>query len=196
MRPRHGTGAARCKAFSWRANAGASFMSAPDTFPRLLWMADSAPELLGRAHAVLGLSDWLAYRLSGKMVAEPSVASASGLFEVSARRGADDLIRSLGLPRHLFPEVVSSGMRLGRSAKTRLPTWVCSQAFQSSRVAAMRSVVCLARTPLTRARSVLSPVRRCQCSRCSIAGSLMMKRACGRHTMSFRGAGRLSPMVG
>ena len=59
---------------------------------RLLWMADSAPELLGRAHAVLGLSDWLAYRLSGKMVAEPSVASESGLFEVSTRRWADDLM--------------------------------------------------------------------------------------------------------
>ena len=83
------------------------------TASRLLWMADSAPELFGRAHAVLGLSDWLAYRLSGKMVAEPSVASASGLFEVGARRWADDLIRSLGLPRHLFPDVVSSGTVLG-----------------------------------------------------------------------------------
>ena len=87
------------------------------TASRLLWMADSAPELLGRAHAVLGLSDWLAYRLSGKMVAEPSVASESGLFEVSARRWADDLIRSLGLPRHLFPEVVSSGTALGPLGK-------------------------------------------------------------------------------
>jgi len=66
---------------------------------------------------MLGLSDWLAYRLSGKMVAEPSVASESGLFEVSARRGADDLIRSLGLPRHLFPEVVSSGTALGPLGK-------------------------------------------------------------------------------
>jgi autoinducer 2 (AI-2) kinase len=87
------------------------------TASRLLWMADSAPELLGRAHAVLGLSDWLAYRLSGKMVAEPSVASESGLFEVSARRWADDLIRSLGLPRQLFPEVVSSGTVLGPLGK-------------------------------------------------------------------------------
>ena len=87
------------------------------TASRLLWMADSAPELLGRAHAVLGLSDWLAYRLSGKMVAEPSVASESGLFEVGARRWADDLIRSLGLPRHLFPEVVSSGTALGPLGK-------------------------------------------------------------------------------
>jgi sugar (pentulose or hexulose) kinase/phosphoglycerate dehydrogenase-like enzyme/ribulose-5-phosphate 4-epimerase/fuculose-1-phosphate aldolase/putative sterol carrier protein len=83
----------------------------------LLWMADSAPELFGRAHAVLGLSDWLAYRLSGKMVAEPSVASESGLFEAGARRWADDLIRSLGLPRHLFPEVVSSGTVLGPLGK-------------------------------------------------------------------------------
>jgi sugar (pentulose or hexulose) kinase/phosphoglycerate dehydrogenase-like enzyme/ribulose-5-phosphate 4-epimerase/fuculose-1-phosphate aldolase/putative sterol carrier protein len=83
------------------------------TASRLLWMADSAPELFGRARAVLGLSDWLAYRLSGKMVAEPSVASASGLFELSVRRWADDLICSLDLPRHLFPDVVSSGTVLG-----------------------------------------------------------------------------------
>jgi sugar (pentulose or hexulose) kinase/phosphoglycerate dehydrogenase-like enzyme/ribulose-5-phosphate 4-epimerase/fuculose-1-phosphate aldolase/putative sterol carrier protein len=83
------------------------------TASRLLWMAESAPELFSRAHAVLGLSDWLAYRLSEKMVAEPSVASESGLFEANARRWADDLISSLGLPRHLFPAVVSSGTTLG-----------------------------------------------------------------------------------
>ncbi len=83
------------------------------TAARLLWMADAMPELLGRAYAVLGLSDWLAYRLSGKIVAEPSVASESGLFEVSVRRWADDLIGSLGLPRHLFPEVSLSGTVLG-----------------------------------------------------------------------------------
>ena len=45
------------------------------TASRLLWMAQAAPELFRRAHAVLGLSDWLAYRLSGGIVAEPSVAS-------------------------------------------------------------------------------------------------------------------------
>jgi autoinducer 2 (AI-2) kinase len=83
------------------------------TASRLLWMAESAPELFGQARAVLGLSDWLAYRLSGKIVAEPSMASASGLFEVSLKRWADDLIGSLGLPRHLFPEVASSGTALG-----------------------------------------------------------------------------------
>jgi sugar (pentulose or hexulose) kinase/phosphoglycerate dehydrogenase-like enzyme/ribulose-5-phosphate 4-epimerase/fuculose-1-phosphate aldolase/putative sterol carrier protein len=87
------------------------------TASRLLWMVDSAPELLGRAHAVLGLSDWLAYRLSGKTVAEPSVASESGLFEAGARQWADDLIRSLGLPQHLFPEVISSGTVLGLLGK-------------------------------------------------------------------------------
>jgi autoinducer 2 (AI-2) kinase len=87
------------------------------TASRLLWMAHSAPELLRRAHAVLGLSDWLAYRLSGKIVAEPSVASESGLFEVSVRRWAHDLISSLGLPRHLFREVASSGTVLGPLGK-------------------------------------------------------------------------------
>ena len=83
------------------------------TVSRLLWIADSEPELLRRAHAVLALSDWLAYRLSGKMVAEPSVASESGLLEIGRRRWADDLIRSLGLPRDLFPEIAASGSVLG-----------------------------------------------------------------------------------
>jgi len=87
------------------------------TVSRLLWMAQAAPELLCRAHAVLGLSDWLAYRLSGTMMAEPSVASASGLFEVRERQWADDLIRSLELPRHLFSEVASSGTILGSLSK-------------------------------------------------------------------------------
>ncbi|MGB7949542.1 MAG: NAD(P)-dependent oxidoreductase, partial [Candidatus Binatia bacterium] len=84
---------------------------------RLLWMAQTAPELLCQAYAVLGLSDWLAYRLSGRIVAEPSVASESGLFEVSQKRWAEDLIRSLGLPRHLFPEIASSGTVLGPLGK-------------------------------------------------------------------------------
>lgn len=87
------------------------------TASRLLWMADSDPQSLHRAHVVLGLSDWLAYRLSGKMVAEPSLASASGLCEVNARRWADDLIRSLELPRRLFPEIASSGTVLGPLGK-------------------------------------------------------------------------------
>ncbi|HJU61676.1 MAG TPA: FGGY-family carbohydrate kinase, partial [Candidatus Binatia bacterium] len=87
------------------------------TASRLLWMANSAPELLRRTHAVLGLSDWLAYRLSGKMVAEPSLASESGLFEANTRRWADDLIQSLGFPRHIFPEVSLSGTVLGPLSK-------------------------------------------------------------------------------
>jgi autoinducer 2 (AI-2) kinase len=51
------------------------------------------------------------------MVVEPSVASESGLFEVSERQWADDLIRSLELPRHLFPEVASAGTVLGLLSK-------------------------------------------------------------------------------
>ena len=159
-------------------------------------MADSAPELLGRAHAVLGLSDWLAYRLSGKMVAEPSVASESGLFEVSARRWADDLIRSLGLPRHLFPEVVSSGTALGPLGKDAaahlglqpgIPVVTGGGDAQCGLLGAdavdsgEMGIVAGLTMPM---QSVL------------YRGSLMMRRACGRHTMSFRGAGRLSPMGG
>src|SRR5262245_54913689 len=45
------------------------------TASRLLWMAESVPDLFGRAHAVLGLSVLRGYMLLGKMVSVSSVAS-------------------------------------------------------------------------------------------------------------------------
>jgi autoinducer 2 (AI-2) kinase len=81
------------------------------TAARLLWLAEEG--FLSRAETVFSLSDWLTYRLSGARVAEPSVASESGLFEIGARRWATDLIESLGLPTKIFPEVANAGTRVG-----------------------------------------------------------------------------------
>jgi autoinducer 2 (AI-2) kinase len=81
----------------------------PFVAARLIWMAENAPERLARAHALLGLSEWLLYRMTGRAVAEPSVASETLLFDLGERRWADDLIRSLNLSRALFPEVAPAG---------------------------------------------------------------------------------------
>jgi autoinducer 2 (AI-2) kinase len=81
--------------------------------PALLWMAEEMPASLQRAKAMLSLSDWIGYKLTGQIVAEPSQAAESLLFDLHRRAWADDLIADLRLPRRLFPEICPAGTLLG-----------------------------------------------------------------------------------
>ncbi|MDI7252930.1 MAG: NAD(P)-dependent oxidoreductase, partial [Actinomycetota bacterium] len=83
------------------------------TAPRLLWLREHRPEVLEAATAVLSLSDWLAWKLGGEPVAEISQAGETLLLDLARSRWAADLILSLGLPEKIFPDLVSSGTRLG-----------------------------------------------------------------------------------
>ncbi len=81
---------------------------------RLLWMKNNAPDLFRQTAAALSVTDWLAFVLSGKIVAERSQAGETLLFDLQRRRWAFDLIDSLGFDRSLFPEPVDSGEPIGR----------------------------------------------------------------------------------
>ncbi len=80
---------------------------------RLCWAAAEAPELLERAVAHLSISDWIGFRLTGELVAEPSQATETGLFALEERAWARDWIARLELPDRLFPAVANAGTRLG-----------------------------------------------------------------------------------
>lgn len=80
--------------------------------PRLQWMAKQ-PDLAARAHTFLALSDWVAFRLCGETASDPTQAGGSALFDLRAGTWSDTWIETLGLPRSLFPRVVSAGTRLG-----------------------------------------------------------------------------------
>ncbi len=85
---------------------------------RLLWMAEHMPERLRQAHALLGIGEWLGYRMTGRMVAEPSVASETLLFDVARPRWDEALIAGLDLPKSIFPEVATAGSQLGTLTAT------------------------------------------------------------------------------
>lgn len=80
---------------------------------RLIWMKSHTPDIFNRASVAVTVTDWLAFILSGNMVAERSQAGESLLYDLQRREWADDLIASLGLPRSLFPPLVDSGTRIG-----------------------------------------------------------------------------------
>ena len=80
---------------------------------RLRWLAREHPALFARAAHLLAISDWLAWRLCGAIASEPTQASTTGLFDVSARGWASDLAEDLSLPSALLPALVATGARVG-----------------------------------------------------------------------------------
>ncbi len=81
---------------------------------RLLWFKEFKPEVFARADCMLMINDWILYRLCGEKSSEPSNAVETLLYDLRERKWAWNLIKKLGLPFHLFPEVNPSGMMIGR----------------------------------------------------------------------------------
>lgn len=83
-------------------------------WPRLEWVRKNRPDIWDRVATMSMVNDWIGYRLSGEMSAEPSNAGTTGLMDLSTRDWSDDLIAAAGLPRRIFPRVVDCGETIGR----------------------------------------------------------------------------------
>lgn len=81
--------------------------------PRLRWLARHEPELLARVRGMGMLSDWIAMRLSGRLVTEPSAGSSSAMFDLGAGGWSGELVELCGLDPAIMPEVVRSGEIIG-----------------------------------------------------------------------------------
>lgn len=80
---------------------------------RLLWLKRHRPEDYARCAHLLMVNDWVAYRLCGVVGCEPSSAGDSALYDIANLRWSDEVIRSLDLPRHIFPETRSAATIVG-----------------------------------------------------------------------------------
>ena len=83
-------------------------------------MAEARAGSLARAERLLLLPDLFHRLLSGSTVAEYTVASTTGAYDMAGGRWAVDLLAELGVPTHLLPEVVDPGTDLG-PVKPELP---------------------------------------------------------------------------
>ncbi|MDO5067738.1 MAG: FGGY-family carbohydrate kinase [Propionibacteriaceae bacterium] len=71
---------------------------------------------LAGVEKMLLLPDLLGYLLTGRLVAEATNASTTGLLDPHTRQWDFELIDRLGLPRHIFPDVVAPGSIVGTIA--------------------------------------------------------------------------------
>ncbi|MGI8747950.1 MAG: rhamnulokinase, partial [Deinococcus sp.] len=82
-------------------------------FNTLYQLMAETPEHLARASRLLMIPDLLHFWLCGVAVTERSNASTTQLYDPRSGDWADSLVQELGLPRHLFPEIVPPGTVLG-----------------------------------------------------------------------------------
>lgn len=63
---------------------------------------------------ILGLNDWITYRLSGALACEPSNAGESMLLDVASRSWSSEILDLFDIDERLLPPVVEPGTPLGR----------------------------------------------------------------------------------
>jgi glycerol kinase len=84
---------------------------------KIEWLLGNVEGLRERARdgrAVFGTIDaWLAFKLLGEHVTDPSNASRTMLYDIGARRWDPDLLELLGVPERALPRVVASAGTLG-----------------------------------------------------------------------------------
>ncbi|EGP66670.1 autoinducer 2 kinase LsrK [Streptococcus sp. oral taxon 056 str. F0418] len=81
--------------------------------PRLLWVKNHEPEIYEKTKFINMINDWIIYKLTGKIVSEPSNSSTSGLFNLKERKWLPEVAQKCGLKSDIFPPVFESGEPVG-----------------------------------------------------------------------------------
>ncbi|MEJ5228852.1 MAG: gluconokinase [Pseudothermotoga sp.] len=77
-------------------------------FYKLLWLHENEKEKLESAAKIVSQKDYIVYKLTGKLIADISVASGSGCLDIHKKDWCYDELKTLiGLNREKLPELVS-----------------------------------------------------------------------------------------
>ncbi|HMO59181.1 MAG TPA: FGGY family carbohydrate kinase, partial [Roseiflexaceae bacterium] len=80
---------------------------------KIQWLRDNMPEAYQRATAWLHMADYIAFRLSGRVATDFSLASRTMLLDLRQRRWSESLIDQAGINPRLLPQLLPAGTRLG-----------------------------------------------------------------------------------
>lgn len=83
------------------------------TLSKLLWLKRHEPHLLARARWLLQPRDFVAYRLTGRIVTDPSLASRTMMWDTEAGTWWQPAFDEVGIATDRFPAVVASHAVVG-----------------------------------------------------------------------------------
>ncbi len=84
-----------------------------NTIYKLIWLKENRPELLKQAHAWLFISNILAYRLTGVMATDRTMAGTSQMTDLATGDWSEEILGTLGISKELFPPMVNAGDVIG-----------------------------------------------------------------------------------
>lgn len=85
-----------------------------NTIYKLIWLKENRPELLEQAHAWLFISNILAHRLTGVMATDRTMAGTSQMTDLATGDWSEEILRTLGIRKDLFPPMVNAGDVIGQ----------------------------------------------------------------------------------
>ena len=96
---------------------------------RLKWISNKGNERLKSVRKASMVNDWVVFKLTGRLLTEPTNGCETALFDIRRRVWSDEVARELGIGEDIFPDVVECGSLAGNltkaaSEKTSLPTSV------------------------------------------------------------------------
>ena len=80
---------------------------------KLMWVRDEEPEVWRRVRLALQAKDYVAFRLTGRPVTDPSDASSTNAYDQRRGDWSDELLEAAGIARETMPEIVPSTEVIG-----------------------------------------------------------------------------------
>ncbi len=85
---------------------------------RLLWFKNERPQVYKKIRYGLCTGDWLTYKLTGRFVTEPSLASSTMLYDLRKKTWIPEFLDMLDLHHLNLPELSSTGKHIGEVTVT------------------------------------------------------------------------------
>ncbi|MGO8733916.1 MAG: xylulokinase [Terriglobia bacterium] len=101
----------------------APFVTPLATGPKVMWLHEHFPALMGRAKRYLLLPDYLAYRLTGRAVTDPCTASSTGLYAEDAPDYCAAALAAAGINKSEVAEIANSGRPIAKVLKEYAAQW-------------------------------------------------------------------------
>ncbi|MDO8056668.1 MAG: FGGY-family carbohydrate kinase, partial [Candidatus Hermodarchaeota archaeon] len=80
---------------------------------RLIWFKQNKPDLYQKIHHVLSISDWIAYKLSGIALTDPSQASNTQFMDIEQSVWSPEILEMADISADLLPPIHSPGSLIG-----------------------------------------------------------------------------------
>lgn len=88
-----------------------------DTIFNIMWLKENCPEAYRKTYKWLMVEDYINYKLCGSMVTDYSIASTTGLFDITKMQWSKELTQTFDLRLDILPDVEQSGKIVGAVSK-------------------------------------------------------------------------------